>query len=129
MKVFSTRELARMQETQEAAMMDSCVLMRYSESFDAMHHPVPTWTDGPVQACGLNMDSGEEIGGDGRVLVSWSASARLPLGTILDPRDRIRITSRFLQPTTQLTYEIAGPVLEGPSGLVVRLRTTDPRVT
>jgi hypothetical protein len=118
-----------MKQTQESVMMDTCVLKRYSETFDAMHHPVPAWTDGPVLACGLDMTGGEEVDGNGRVLVRWSATLRLPRGTMLDLRDRIRVIGRlWMMSSNPIEYQIAGPAQEGPSGLVVRLQNTNPRV-
>lgn len=128
MRILQPAELARMRMAQESAMMDTCVLMRYGETFDPMHHPVPSWTDGPVLACGLNMSGGEELSSDGRVLVSWTASLRLPAGTLLDVRDRVRMVLRFGQVCEQIIYDLAGPAQEGPSGLVARLRATNPRV-
>ncbi len=128
MRPISASQLERMGNAQEAAMLDTCVVMRYSETFDAMHHPVPAWTDGPILPCGLDMTGGDEIGGDGRVLVTWSASLRLPLDTVLDLRDRIHVVMRFGQACGDMVFDIAAPVQVGPSGLVVRLRSTDPKL-
>jgi len=129
MRSIPVNQLARMQAAQVAAMFDLCVPMRYSESFDAMHHPVPVWIDAEPVACGLDMVGGSEIDGDGRILVTWDAEIRLPLGTILEPKDRVRIISRFgVADEPRLEYEVAGPARKGPSGLVVRLKRVLPRV-
>lgn len=129
MDIFSNDELSGMQATQEAAMMDTCVLMRYSEMLDAINHPVPTWTDGPSTICGLDMTGGEEQRGSQRVVARWDATIRLPLDTVIDLRDRIRITHRFGQALASgLVYEIAGPAEIGPSGMVTPLKKVVPSV-
>ena len=57
------------------------------------------------------------------------ALIRLPIDTVLDQRDRIRVVARFGVPqNTEITYDIAGPPLEGPSGLVVPVNVTNPKV-
>jgi len=127
MNAFSADELTAMQDTQESAMMDTCVLMRYSEAMDAINHAVPTWTDGQTSECGLDMREGEERIGDGRVIVKWEARLRLPINTTLDLRDRIRITARFGSPlNTPIVYQIVSPVQQGPSGLRVKLQKVEP---
>lgn len=129
MDLFSDDELTNMKATQESAMMDTCVLMRYSETLDAINHPVPTWTDGPSVMCGLDMTGGEEQRGSQRVVVRWDAVIRLPLDTQLDLRDRIRITHRFGQALASgLVYEIGGPEQKGPSGMIVPLKKVTPSV-
>lgn len=129
MTIFSGDELTGMQEAQEAHMMDTCVLMRYSEALDSINHPVPTWTDGPSVMCGLDMTGGTEQRGSQRVVVRWDAVIRLPLDTQLDLRDRIRITHRFGQPLASgLVYEIDGPEQKGPSGMIVPLKKVTPSV-
>lgn len=128
MRNMGVDELERLRMHQEEVMQDTCVLMRYSETFDAMHHPVPAWTDGPMLACGLRQTAGQEVSADGRVLVSWPATLRLPIGTRIDLRDRVRIVLRFGQACTPMVYGFAEPAQEGPSGLVIRLKNTDPRV-
>jgi hypothetical protein len=127
MNAFSTAELTNMQDTQESAMMDTCVLLRYSDSVDALNHPVPTWTDGLASACGLDMRGGEERTGDGRVIVKWEAMLRLPINTTLDLWDRIRITTRFgVLLNETIVYQIVSPVQQGPSGLRIRLQKVEP---
>lgn len=127
MNAFSIDELEAMQETQVSAMMDSCVLMRYSEAADALNAMIPRWTDGPTSMCGVDMRGGEERTGDGRVIVKWEAMARLPINTILDLRDRIRIVARFRVPLdTPIVYQIVAPVQQGPSGLRVKLLKVEP---
>jgi hypothetical protein len=128
MKAFSATELNHMQDTQKSAMMDVCVLMHYSEVADLLNHPVPTWTDGEILNCGLDMRGGEEQAGDGRIIVKWEAIMRLPIDTTLNLQDRIRILERFGHSTIPITYQIVSPVQQGPSGLRVRLQRVEPSI-
>lgn len=129
MDLFSNDELTGMQATQESAMMDTCVLMRYSETLDSINHPLPTWNDGEATKCGLDMTGGSELRGNQRILVRWEAMLRLPLHTTIDLRDRVRITHRFGQAlATELVYEISGPAEVGPSGIVLPLKKVVPSV-
>lgn len=127
MQAFSNTELERMQTAQESAMMDACVPMRYSETRDELNHPVGSWEDDDEIVCGLDMRGGDERTGDGRVLVSWDAMLRLPIETVLDLRDRIRIIERFgTELETEIIYQIVAPPQQGPSGLLVKLKKLDP---
>lgn len=128
MKPISRTELEDMQATQESAMFDTCVLMQYSETLDSINHPTPTWTDGPVLSCGLDMTGGREQRGSQRTLVTWDAKLRLPISTVVDLRDRVRIIMRFGQPCIPIVYELDGPPEQGPSGLVVPLKKVEPSV-
>lgn len=121
-------ELEGLRATQEAAMLDTCVLMSYGETLDSIHHPVPTWTDGPLSICGLDMTGGSEQRGSQRTLVRWDAKLRLPLDTNIQLKDRVRIVLRFGRPCAPIVYDVAGPTEQGPSGLVVPLKKTEPGV-
>ena len=129
MRPLTAIELSRMQGAQVDAMMDACVLMTYSESLNSINHPVPAWTDGPILVCGLDMTGGQEMRSGGKVVVTWEARIRLPLGTRFDLRDRIRVALRFGQPTDNNTvYGFDGPAQEGPSGIVVPIKKVQPSV-
>lgn len=128
MNPISRDELEGMQETQEAAMFDTCVPMKYSEVLDSIGHPTPTWTDGDLQPCGLDMTGGREQRGSQRNLVTWDARLRLPIGSDLGLKDRVRIVLRFGRPCTPIVYEVDGPAEQGPSGLVVPLKKVEPGV-
>lgn len=126
--VFSREDLERMQAVQESRMLDTCVLMRYSEEKDSINHPVPTWTDGDTTICGVDQTGGSEDRGSNRTVVKWDARVRLPLNTEIDLRDRIRIILRFGRACEPIVYEISGPPEAGPSGLVVSCMKVQPSV-
>lgn len=129
MRAFTVTEMQRMGDTQESAMMDSCVLMQWTETTDELNQMVPTWPDGPILTCGLDMTGGVEFRGRGMIMETWEARIRLPLGTAFDMRDRLRAVTVFGQPAQSTTvYEFDGPAQEGPSGIVVPLKAVKPRI-
>lgn len=127
MNDFTATELSRMQTAQDAAMQDTCVVLEYSGgATDDYGMPLPAiYTAGDTLACGLDTNPrGEAMSGAQVAMVD--ARLRLPIGTVLDVRDRIRVTHRFGVAITAETYEILGVPRRGPSGLLVDLkRVTD----
>lgn len=129
MRAFSAEELTRMRAAQAEAMQDVCVWMDYAEMPDAINHPVPSWTDGAIAACGLEVLGGREQRGDRRTVVYWDAVLRLPVTFDFDLRDRVRITRQFGEVVVNpVVYDVAGPADIGPSGMLVRLRQVEPKV-
>lgn len=125
MRAFTTDELTRMQTTQESAMMDTCVVMAYSSMTDDYGNPKPVYTDTYESECGLEHLNPAEVQATGEVPIV-DARLRLPIDTELDERDRIKITHRFgAELDIPQTFEIAGPVERGPSGLELSLRIVD----
>lgn len=125
--MFSDAELARMKTAQEAHMMDAVTRLAWAATKDDFNADAHTWTAGAVLACGLDMTGGREERDGGRVVVYYDARLRLPLGTVLDLRDRLQVTQRFGAPVLNGTvYEIVSPLEEGPSGLQVTVRKVDP---
>lgn len=121
MTSFSTTELADMQAAQEAHMMDTCVIGRFTEgSTDIYGSAVPTWPEDDAISCGFMVLSVDEELGATRTPVG-DAQVRLPIGTTLDPRDRIKVTHRHGVAVTAQAYALVGDPKRGPSGLVVNL--------
>ena len=122
MRVFTATELARMQGTQDSAMQDTCVIMAYGETTDEWGNPLPYYTARAAQACGFRSFSPQEVQEAGLV-PTILAELRLPVATVLDPRDQIRITKRYGSTlATVEEYEITGPIRMGPSGIQVNLQ-------
>ena len=112
-------ELTGLQVTQEGHMMDTCVRLVYAAATDAYGIPQPTYTPAATSlACGFNPSSREMM----NQVPDVEAVLRLPADTVLDNRDRIRITYRFGTAVTNEDYEIAGLPRRGPSGLLVPLK-------
>lgn len=113
-------ELTGLRATQVGHMMDTCIRLVYSEVADAYGLPTDTYTPAATSlACGLNESPSREMMNQ---VPGVEAALRLPAGTTLDVRDRIRITHRFGVAVTAVDYEIAGLPRLGSSGLVVPLK-------
>ena len=112
-------ELTGLQTTQAGHMMDTCVRLVYSSALDAYNIPQPTYTPGDTLACGFNPSPSRELMNQ---VPEVEAVLRLSVDTVLDVRDRIRVTQRFGAAVTNEDYEIAGQPRRGPSGLLVPLK-------
>lgn len=124
---FSETELERMQGTQDSAMQDVCTVLAYSSTDDDYGNPEATYTAGASMICGVQQVRPAESQASGLV-PRIDMVVRLPIDTELDPRDRIRVSGRYVEgsifdePVTAVDYEIVGPAKRGPSGLVVECR-------
>ena len=125
MRHFTSTELTRMRATQDSAMQDTCRIGAYTSADDAYNLPSVTYVYGDLVVCGLDLMRPNEQHASGEVPVI-DAILRLPLATVIDERDRIRIEQRYNEElTTPLVFEIEGPVDRGPSGLRLDLRQVD----
>lgn len=126
MRHFTETELERMQSTQDSAMQDICVVLAYSEERDGYNNPSPDYVARPSSTvCGLEYRRPREVQDSGRVPVIeiW---LRMPLETVLDSRDRIRVTHRYgVELAPQPVFSVDGPVKRGPSGILVKLLLVD----
>ena len=126
MRVLTDTELSRMQGAQEDAMMDQCSILTYNTT-NVSGELIDFWTEGGNRVrCGLNTKKSKEIHKDDLSIVRTDAQVRLPIGTVIDPRDRIKVITRFGQPVEELTYGIEGEPQQGPSGLLLDLVIIDP---
>jgi len=127
---LTATELSRMRTTQDSAMQDVCRIGVYQESTDTYGNPDTSspedlWKYGEEQICGLEHVRPRETQGSGDVPVI-DARLRLPIGTEIGDKDRIRIAQRYDEALdTAQVFEIEGPVQRGPSGLVLGLRLVD----
>jgi len=114
-----------MRSTQDGAMQDVCRVGAYQAVDDAYNLPTPTYVYGIEVVCGLELMRPNEEHASGEVPVI-DAVLRLPIGTAIDERDRIRIEERYNESLiTAQVYEIEGPVRRGPSGIRLDLRLVD----
>ena len=124
MDAFSASELLGIQETQESAMMDLCDISRISNSgTDGYGKPRRTWVILYDEVpCGFGYPSPREAMGLAQAQ-QLDAKLRLPLDTDITNLDRVTITDRFgVAETDPITYEVGGPVEQGPSGIIIWLR-------
>lgn len=133
MDVFDAAELAWMQSDQESAMMDTCVVLNYMDgATDGYGMPVRTWVEGVETACGYDgrrhVEQGVPGGTPGAQAELTDGRIRLPIDTVINIVDRIRVTHRFgVLQSSAIDYELVGEPRRGPSGLLVDVRrvTTD----
>jgi hypothetical protein len=122
---LSSGELVSMRGTQDDAMQDTCVRLVWGPGTDAWGNPDLTKTvytaAASTVACGVEMVNPDELQASSEV-PDIDAHIRMPLATTLDAKDRIRVTHRYGEDTTDVEYEIVGPVKRGPTGLVVECR-------
>jgi hypothetical protein len=126
MPILSAAEVAAMRSAQEDHMNDTCVIRVYGSTTDENNMPKPVYTAGAAMACGFRARTPREVLQRAEVAMS-DGDIRLPVGTTLDRRSRIRITHRHGIPLVPAQdYEIIGEPLRGPSALLVLLkRSTD----
>lgn len=125
--VFADADLVALQDCQDSHMSDTCKVQVWSAEADDYGGADPTYTAGGALSCGVKQKRPREVQAEGEVPVI-DCEIRLPIDTTLDPRDRIELTHRHGEAlAASEIYEIVGPVMRGPSGLVVnaKLRTED----
>lgn len=123
---FSAEELADFRTSQDGHMMDTCTVNVRTASYNSMGEPVETFTPGGAIDCGLDMRPGSERHGENMTQVTYDATMRLPIGTVINPLDRVTVSKRFGEAITSITFRVESPVQRGPSGVRVLLRKVDP---
>ena len=125
MRQFSADELARMQATAQASMMDKCdLLMKVEVGKDEFNQPKRKYEIALVTPCGFMPVSAVEVKGQTQVPLI-DAQIRLPISLHgeFDNCDRVQITHRYgVELATPVTYEFVGQPQRGPSALVVDLK-------
>ena len=126
--MFTAAELAHMREAQTGHLPDTCYIQTAVEALDAFRQMVTTFpADSAAIDCGLDMRPGAEHTGVSGTVLDYDATIRLPLGTVVTPKDRIKVTKRFDETlATALIFEIISPYQQGASGLRYRLRRLEP---
>ena len=126
MSSFSAIDLTNMRSAQDAHMMDTCVLQARVQTLNTLREKVETWpADSAALSCGLDMKPGSERDNANMVVLRWDATIRLPIAQTPDAADRIKVTKRFGEDTTDITFEIVGPIQRGPSGIRLRLKRVE----
>lgn len=123
--MFSQSELDSMRQTQEAHMMDTCVIYRViSKEKDkrGMYHK--TLDQGTESICGIQMDVYSKYLGNEMQISTTDVDAvlRLPHGVTVRPEDEIEIIKRFGADVPPRRYEVQRFTAEGPSGGRVYLK-------
>ena len=105
-------------------MMDTCVIQARVQTVDAFGQMVETFpVDSAATICGLDMRPGVERHTSEGNTVQYDATIRLPVGTVIVPTSRVKITERFGETlAVPLVYEVMSPLQQGPSGMRFALR-------
>ena len=125
MSTLSTVELTQMRADQANHYNDTCVIQTLSTARDTTGAVLPTYTDGSAISCGFEPTGGTERKAAGGTAVITDATVRLPIGTTVTAKDRVKITKRHGTSITALVFGVAGEPQRGPSGLVVELRMAE----
>lgn len=125
--MLSATDLAQMQQAQIITMLDTCaVLTRGETSVNSFGLPDVRYVEGGPIACGFNPQNTRNVL-VGTNLAVTDGAFRLPIGTVINTNDRIKLVRRYgnALATTQI-YDVVGAPIQGPSAIVVyvRLATT-----
>jgi hypothetical protein len=124
--MFTAAELTGMRSAQDLHMMDVYIPQVYSRTINSFGEAIASYADGAAAICGLDMRPGSERYGRDNTLLEYDATLRLPIATVPDVKDRIKITTRFGETlATALVYEIVGPIQRGPSGIRLLLKRVE----
>lgn len=120
---FTADELEYMRDVQDGHMMDTCVLQTHAYTANTYNEQVESWTDGATSICGLDMRAGSERHGVDNVVLQYDGTLRLPIATVIDVKQRIKVTKRHGETlAVPLVYDIVGTVQRGASGIRLLLK-------
>ena len=115
--MFTRAELDYMQATQEAHMMDTCVIYRVVERTKSTRgESIRTFDEGTGSICGVQMEPLSREYGEGIVESNIDVILRLPLSVTVEPGDEIEIIKRFGEAVEPRRYEVDRFTNDGPSG-------------
>lgn len=122
--MFTSADLLTMRTTQNLYMQDRCKIGVYTAGTTDEYgqDSAPTYPPGSEIVCGLDMRPGFERHGAELTSIQYDATLRLPIATALTEKDRITVTKRYGEDTTDIVFEVSAPVQRGPSGLRVLLK-------
>jgi head-tail adaptor len=126
MSLLTASDLAAMRADQSDAMWDTCIVQVWSGSADAYGELIETYTDGSALACRFVPASGTESRRSNMTQVVMPAMVRLPLGTAVTAKDRVKITKRFGSTlTTPLIFGVDDASISGATCVTVKLKDVD----
>jgi hypothetical protein len=122
MRAFTTDEMTRLQAANEESMMDTCVIMTHSTLLDSYGADSQVFTDGLPTICNVDMTVVMENRKADMTVEKIDATIRLPIGTVIKPADRVRITARYGIAVMPIELEVVGAIRMHVTGLVVDLQ-------
>lgn len=124
MKPFPDTWLTRQRRHATDTMLDRCQVLTHSENGrDSHNRPQYEYVAGAETPCGVKTAVNREVEAADKV-VTVDYVIRLPHGTAVSQRDRIRLTKLFGAPDfTPVVCEIVGTVQYGATAVVANLKT------
>jgi len=122
--VLTAAELASMQSTQAAAMMDACKLLTPTKTTGDFGQHGATYVEGSEIACGFESPTAQRGGALAGVEVVLNARMRIDLtnGASITPDHRVKLTKRLGTVLAAAeVYRVAGWPRRGPTAFVVEL--------
>lgn len=125
---LTATQITQMQNQAGDLMHDTCVVQTYTSStVDSYRQPTVTYPDGSAISCGF---SWRQLGNTERLFpelhsLTYDALVRVPIGTTVTRKDRVKLTKRMGVAITNIVFEVSGPVMRGPTCLMVPLRRVE----
>jgi len=123
MGLISANDLTGLRADQTDALWDTCIVQAWSGTANAYGELVETYTDGSAMACRFVASSGSESHKANMTTVTMPALVRLPLGTTVTAKDRVKITKRFGETlATALVFGVEDDGIAGATCVTVKLK-------
>lgn len=115
--IFDAATLANLRNTQNAHMMDVCVIYRVaSKTKNTRGEFIKTFEKGEESICGVQMSPEGTAAGDVYRTADTDIILRLPHGVEVKPDDEIEITVRLGETVSAQRYTVDRYTNVGPSG-------------
>ncbi len=128
MSLLTTADMEALRTCQTGGMHDWCVVQSFAESQDSTSGQVShVFTDGLPVACGFDPGGGRELRELDKTTTVTFAMLRLPWGTTVEERDRIKLLTRSGETlSTPVVYRISAPPQRGITGVLLQLDIVEP---
>jgi hypothetical protein len=121
--MLTDRQIAQMRHTQSDLMGDTCQIGVFSAGNADAHGTIRgTYTYGSVLSCGFEWRGQSEQ--HTQIMSTFNADAvlRVPVTSSVASRDRVKVTHRYGEDITDLTFEVIGVGMRGPTATLVFLK-------
>jgi len=121
---MNAAELAALRTAQDGHMLDVGNILAFTLTTDGYGQPVEGWgAPGPDILCGLDMRPGSERHTADMTIVTYDATARIPITTVVNLKDRFQVTKMYGETLLiPFVFDIVSPPQRGPSGLRLVLK-------
>lgn len=123
MRPLTDAELSRMRRFSEAQMLDTGVVLTHVSGVrNSRGRPTETWTEGPPIRCTFVLTAAREALHESAEAAITDATVYVPYGTVIGRQDRFRLTARFGQAISPITYQVLGQPAPDVATIRVTLR-------